>query len=467
MTDQVCYHKQLLALVVMTASVFATSSIPSTSNDDSLFLTPLLDKGDVRRAEERSRVGLDEFVFMPHSHAGFITVDKQLGNHLFFWHFPSRLNNSAPLLMWLNGGPGASSMLGLLWEHGPIEGKASRKGVHLTRRKHTWVGPFSVVYVDNPVGAGYSFSENGKAGYRSTQDGYTNDLYNFVLQFFEMFPEYKTRGFYIGGASYAGKFVPSLAHKIHQQRHNESSEIPLQGIILGAPLFDPLTQCGELFSYLYNLGAISKADMILYRDEMFTFVEQFSNGNQTNLTLNDVAERVLRYNENTLPSFDNYVNDKGGSFKTVEAVMTTAAMRKAVHVGINQNFSVFNLDLFEMFGHDFFVSTKSQLGSLMDNYKVLIYNGDYDVVVNSAMTEGGLMSTPWSKQRQYNESRRTFWQKGDRLKGFYSQTGQFCRVVVHGGGHMAAHDVPDVTLEMVTHFLQHGCIIQGSNETAT
>ncbi|BFZ04952.1 hypothetical protein BsWGS_07991 [Bradybaena similaris] len=462
MTGQGRYEKTLLTLLLLTASVSTAVSTPSsTVNDGPLFLTPLLDRGEVLNAQASSRVSSSE-TFIPRSHAGFITVDKQLGNHLFFWYFPSH-NDSAPLLLWLNGGAGISSMLGLLWENGPMEVTRATTGFSITSRAHTWVGPFSVVYVDNPVGAGYSFSEQGEAGYRVTQDGYTNDLYSFVLQFFELFPEYKTRGFYVSGQSYAGKYVPALAHRIHQHKHN--SEIPLRGIILGAPFFDPFTQGAAFSTYLYGLGVISKADMDIYQDELNDFFKQYQNASLPNITMFDVFVKAFRIQEITLPSLDNYVTEKLADYTTVEAVMTSHSIRSAVHAGSYHNFSVVNHLLNEMFGHDFFVSTKSQLGSLMDNYKVLIYNGDYDVVVNSPMIEAGLMSTPWSKQRQYNESPRIFWQEGDRLKGFYSRTGQFCRVVVHGAGHQVPHDVPDVTLEMVNHFLQHGCITPAANLT--
>ncbi|BFZ04916.1 hypothetical protein BsWGS_07955 [Bradybaena similaris] len=463
MTGQGRYDKTLLTLLVLTARVFTAASTPSsTVNDGPLFLTPLLDRGEVLNAQALSRVSSSE-TFIPRSHAGFITVDKQLGNHLFFWYFPSPVSNSAPLLLWLNGGPGTSSMMGLFWEHGPIEAKRAITGFNITSRAHTWMGPFSVVYVDNPVGVGYSFSEQAEAGYRVTQDGYTNDLYSFVLQFFELFPEYKTRGFYVSGQSYAGKYVPALAHRIHQHKHN--SKIPLRGIILGAPFFDPFTQGAAFSTYLYGLGVISNADMVIYQDELNGFLKQYQIGSLPNVTLNDVLIKVFRTKEVTLPSLDNYVTEKLADYTTVEAVMTSHSIRSAVHVGSNHNFSAVNYGLSDMFGHDFFVSTISQLGCLMDNYKVLIYNGDYDVIVNSAMVEAGLMSTTWSMQRQYNDSRRIFWQEGDRLKGFYSQTGQFCRVVVHGAGHDAPHDVPDVTLEMVTHFLQYGCITPGASLT--
>ncbi|BFZ04923.1 hypothetical protein BsWGS_07962 [Bradybaena similaris] len=463
MTGQGRYEKTLLTLLLLTARVSTAATTPSsTVNDGPLFLTPLLDRGEVLHAQARSRVSSSE-TFIPRSHAGFITVDKQLGKHLFFWYFPSPVSNSAPLLLWLNGGPGITSMLGLLWENGPIEVTQAITGFNITSRAHTWVGPFSVVYVDNPVEVGYSFSEQGEAGYRVTQDGYTNDLYSFVLQFFELFPEYKTRGFYVSGQSYAGKYVPALAHRIHQHKHN--SKIPLRGIILGAPFFDPLTQNVAYFTYLYGLGVISKADMDIYQDELNGFFKQYQRGCLRNITMIDVFLKTFRILDVKLPSFDNYVSEQKADYTTVEAVMTSHSIRSAVHVGSNQNFSSFNYHLYAMFGHDFLVSTKSQLGSLMDNYKVLIYNGDYDVIVNSPMIEAGLMSTPWSKQRQYNKSRRTFWVEGDRLKGFYSRTGQFCRVVVHGAGHQVPHDVPDVTLEMVTHFLQHGCITPGADLT--
>ncbi|CAG5132654.1 unnamed protein product [Candidula unifasciata] len=458
----------LLALIVMAANIFTAASVPTTaSTHESLFLTPLLDQGNIHAAKERSRVAEDTIHNIPASHSGFITVDKELGNHLFFWYFPSQLNASAPLLLWLNGGPAVSSMVGLFWEHGPMEAKMTEEGVELTHRNYTWVGPFSVVYVDNPVGTGYSFSDQGEAGYKATQDGYTADLYSFVLQFFKMFPEHKRRDFYLSGQSYAGKYVPALAYKIHQKNENETNKIPLRGIILGGPYFDPRTQHPAYFSHLYSLGVISKADSLIYRNELFDLHRQFRSGKHTNTTWFEITDTILRYNEIPLQSFDNYVSKQNVEYSTVTAAMMLPEIQRALNVGNNHTFVFPNLNLMNEFIPDFFASSIRKMAFILNNYKVLIFNGDYDLVTSSAVVEAALLATPWLKQNDYRESRRTFWTEDDRLKGFFSQTGQFCRVVVHGAGHQVPHDMPDVSLEMVTHFLQDGCIKLNHNTTSS
>ncbi|CAG5122037.1 unnamed protein product [Candidula unifasciata] len=462
MAGRIWFLKVLVCAAIFIASSSFADNVSSitrfSSDDDSLFLTPLIDKDDIARARTLSEVKLGKLNYELRSHSGYITVDRLLGNHLFFWHFPSQESEKAPLLMWLNGGPAVSSMLGLFWKHGPLEVNTEKYGTNYSLRKHTWVGPFSVVYVDNPVGTGYSFSEVGEAGYKLTQAGYTHDLYNFVLQFFKMFPEYKTRGFYIGGQSYAGKYVPALAHKIYTQRHNESADIPLAGIILGGPYFDPPTESVAFFDFLYAVGAISYYDMERHKANVKTMYQKFLEGGIVKQTFSELFTDLVLLKELPLPSLDNYVTGKPADYNQVQTIMSSPEMRKAVHVGTRRSYFASNDNLSERYGPDVFVSTKPQMAVILDNYKVLIYNGDYDVVVSSAMIEAALMSTKWSLQKEYNNTRRRIWNTPDRLKGFFSYTGKFCRVVVHGAGHQTPHDQPDSSLEMVKGFLYQGCI---------
>ncbi len=45
----------------------------------------------------------------------------------------------------------------------------------------------------------------------------TDDLFEFLQQFFTLFPEYAASPFYAFGESYGGKYAPAIALKIHQE----------------------------------------------------------------------------------------------------------------------------------------------------------------------------------------------------------------------------------------------------------
>ncbi|RUS83657.1 hypothetical protein EGW08_008563 [Elysia chlorotica] len=420
------------------------------------------------------KTALPESLARLESHAGYLTTNKTLKNHLFFWHFASQ-NTNAPLLLWLNGGPAVSSMLGLFWEHGPLEIDPEKYGTgNFGPHNYSWVGPFSVVYVDNPVGTGYSFSESNDAGYRLTQDEYTDDLYQFVIQFLELFPEYQERGVYLGGQSYAGKYVPALGHRIHMEKPAGTSigqigrcgalrspltaGVTLKGVILGGPYYDPETESVAFFDYLYSMGVISHFDMKRHKAKVKEMYFHFTKGIDVETKFSTLFTDLVLLNEIPLPSLDNYVTGQEANYKAVGAVMKTQRMRKAVHVGENQRFFESNDELSELYGPDVLVSTKNKMAVLMDHYNVMIYNGDYDIVVSSVMIEAALLTTPWIGQALYNTSRRQIWKNQQNIKGFYTQTKNFCRVIVHGAGHQTPHDKPAECLEMVTAFLERGCV---------
>jgi vitellogenic carboxypeptidase-like protein len=131
------------------------------------------------------------------SYSGYFTVNETTGSNMFFWYFPAQNGNaSAPLLLWLQGGPGASSMFGLFSENGPFTVAAD--GASLIANPYTWNTEFSLIYIDNPVGAGFSFTQSN-SGYVQNQQDVANDLYSALTQFFQVFPELQTVDFYATG----------------------------------------------------------------------------------------------------------------------------------------------------------------------------------------------------------------------------------------------------------------------------
>jgi vitellogenic carboxypeptidase-like protein len=136
-------------------------------------------------------------------YAGYITVNKTWDSNTFYWFFPAMNGDSkAPLLMWMNGGPGATSLYGLFEELGPFSVDAS--GQNLIPRNTTWNNEFAMVFVDNPVGTGFSYT-NYVQGFNTNEDEVADNLYSFLTQFFAIYPDYAQNEFFVTGESYAGK----------------------------------------------------------------------------------------------------------------------------------------------------------------------------------------------------------------------------------------------------------------------
>lgn len=95
---------------------------------------------------------------------------------------------TAPVAIWLQGGPGASSLFGLLELHGPFQSVFdANNNVVATPNEHAWTKVANVIYIDNPVGAGFSFSDK----LPTTEEEVANDLYEFLIQWFTLFPMYQ------------------------------------------------------------------------------------------------------------------------------------------------------------------------------------------------------------------------------------------------------------------------------------
>ena len=80
-------------------------------------------------------------------------------HHLFYWFFRHQ-DPLAPLILWINGGPGASSMFGLFLENGPLRIEVTGPGLDdrkLLPAEFAWTDTYNVIFVDQPVNTGFSF----------------------------------------------------------------------------------------------------------------------------------------------------------------------------------------------------------------------------------------------------------------------------------------------------------------------
>ncbi|CAG9333705.1 unnamed protein product [Blepharisma stoltei] len=166
------------------------------------------------------------------TYSGYLDIPNSNGKSLHYVLVESQSNPATdPLVLWLNGGPGCSSLDGFIYEHGPFVFPDS--GTTLFKNQYSWNTNASVIYLESPAGVGFSIL--GDISNNSTDDEITaHDSLQAILQFFQKFPEYRYHDFYITGESYAGIYVPTLAYNVLMYNsYSHHNSINLKGIAVG------------------------------------------------------------------------------------------------------------------------------------------------------------------------------------------------------------------------------------------
>ncbi|XP_073285111.1 serine carboxypeptidase-like 45 isoform X1 [Primulina huaijiensis] len=406
-------------------------------------------------------------------YSGYITID-QVQKRAFFYYFVEAETepDSKPLVLWLNGGPGCSSLgAGAFSEHGPFK----PSGNILVKNDYSWNKEANMIYLESPAGVGFSYSTN-KSYYKSVDDEMTaKDNLVFLENWFDKFPEYKNRDFYISGESYAGHYVPQLANLIVQSK----AEINLKGIAIGNPLLEFNTDFNSRAEYLWSHGLLSDA---AYHE--FTFVcnysqirRQYQNG-----ALTPVCSRVIRLVSAEIGKFiDSYdvtldvcLSSVLGQSKVLnqlqqdepkidvcvedetDVYLNRKDVQKAFHanlIGVNK-WSICS-DVLHYYFQDLETPTIGILGSLVKSkIRVLVYSGDQDSVlpltgtrtlVNNLAKEMGLNTTV-----SYSA-----WFEGRQVGGWTQIYGDFLSfATIRGASHEAPYSQPKRSLVLFGSFVR-------------
>ncbi|XP_072981765.1 serine carboxypeptidase 1-like [Typha angustifolia] len=194
-------------------------------------------------------------------YAGYITVDEDRGRNLFYYFVESETNpETDPVVLWLNGGPGCSSFDGFIYEHGPFNFESGGKPGSLPRlhlNPYSWSKVSNMIYLDSPAGVGLSYSNN-ISDYKTGDLKTASDSHTFLLKWFEQYPEFLTNPFYISGESYAGVYVPTLAHEVVKGIHGGAKPtLNFKGYMVGNGVADTVFDGDALVPFAHGMGLIS------------------------------------------------------------------------------------------------------------------------------------------------------------------------------------------------------------------
>ena len=150
------------------------------------------------------------------SYAGLLPISNgSTDRELYFWFFPSQNPNATDeITIWLNGGPGCSSLEGFLQENGPFQWQYGT--FEPVPNPWTWVNLTNVVWVEQPVGTGFS---QGTVEAKSEVD-VAHEFMGFFQNFVDLF-SLQGRKVYIAGESYAGMYIPYIASEMLDAENTE------------------------------------------------------------------------------------------------------------------------------------------------------------------------------------------------------------------------------------------------------
>merc|ERR1711871_227289 len=430
------------------------------------------------------------------SFAGYLPVS---GNKfLFHWyHEATSAPSSKPVVLWLNGGPGCSSLGGMFTELGPY---VLDENLNITYNPFAWNKAANILFMEQPAGVGFSYPGGAR------NDSLTaDDTYEGLVQFFASHPEPANRPFYVAGESYGGHYVPNIVKRV-QEGNNEGTnpKINLVGFAVGngytdwqldfnanvengrfhaltsQAIFDEANKaCAGDFARCFwprdgvtcpddCNAAVSKATENAMDDsiDIYDIYEDVCLSPEGDLVHSQMStlkaergkqrERMLRsksiFGKGTTisPVFDTCIDN------FVATYLNQPAVQKAI--GIHPG-TISGGKWSDCGGVDYHFNYESELPNYRrwaseGDLQILIYNGDADSILshmgNSAWINQGLnltKSAEWAK-----------WRGSDRqVAGYFEQYKTagipLTFLTVKGAGHMVPKDRPRHALDMFSQFL--------------
>jgi len=387
---------------------------------------------------------------------GYIDVGR---GKIFYWFFRARNKpKTAPVLLWLTGGPGCSSAIALFFENGPYH--IDKGGRTLRKNKDSWNEQAHTIFVDQPVGTGFSTARN----YVVNEEQVSHDMKIFLEKFMDNHKDIKGNHFFIAGESYAGHYIPAIGAYI--ARH--SKEINLKGVAIGNGLVSPYYQYPAYSAYAYEKQKINdiskkildgtlKACQVLIRYNLWplaTFVCQFSLIYVMGIPL--------------YPWFNPYDITKKCDhpplcydFSDLHTFLANRDIQNIIKTEV-KSFQSCNFIVRIFLLADWWFDFADDVRYLLDDKKlaVMVYSGDRDFICNWRGSEEWTHKFAWSKEKEFDKLHYKNWNETypdwEKNPAEYKAVGNFSFIRVYDAGHMVPMDKPEYSLKMINEFMYNG-----------
>ncbi|KAH9755854.1 serine carboxypeptidase-like 18 [Citrus sinensis] len=396
---------------------------------------------------------------------GYVGVGESEEAQLFYYFVKSEKNpKEDPLLLWLTGGPGCSAFSGLAYEIGPVNFNTVEYNGSLPTLRlnpYSWTKEASILFVDSPVGTGFSYARTPHAS-QTGDFKQVHHLDQFLRKWLMDHPEFISNPFYVGGDSYSGITVPALVQRISNENEEDIKPlINLQGYILGNPRTDMVVEQNSQIPFAHGMGLISNE---LYESLKITCGGEYVNVDPNNKDcLNDIQtfsknhtsvcpiyclKRVLNF---ILPLTRHQNAKFSYGYLLARYWDNDHNVRKALHVrqGSKGEWIRCNYDL--PYTHEIGNSFSYHVSLSTKGYRSLIYSGDHDMLIPFLGTEAWIKSLNYSIVDDWRP-----WILHSQVAGYTrTYSNQMTYATVKGGGHTAPEYRPAECYAMFQRWINH------------
>ncbi|CCJ31151.1 unnamed protein product [Pneumocystis jirovecii] len=395
-------------------------------------------------------------------HSGYIVANDRNNNSFFFLLANNRyLIDKQRLVIWLNGGPGCSSMDGAFLENGPFKFSARNM---LIENQGGWNEFSNVLFVDQPAGTGFSYSlpENFAEGLPKA----TEDFITFLDGFFDLFPQFKEDDLYIAGESYAGQYIPYIATAILERNKKENNKhYNLKGLLIGNGWISPLAQYSSYLPFAVENKLVKKGSDLEKKVEEATqsCKTAISAGDKESMSICDrilelIVQPEYRDDKRCINIYDYRLRASSCDVNwprelpyLVEYLRKPETMN-ALNIDSDKHilWEECNLRVTERFITHRSPSSFELLPKILDeiNFSFL----------KLLSTESIISEMEWNGRKGFRKKDGTIaakykWTFMDKLVGYYQYDRNLTYVLIKDASHMVPYDKPLETQDMLNRFL--------------
>uniref|UniRef100_A0A0D9VUU8 Carboxypeptidase n=1 Tax=Leersia perrieri TaxID=77586 RepID=A0A0D9VUU8_9ORYZ len=420
---------------------------------------------------------------------GYVQVRPKA--HLFWWYYksPQRVSSPGkpwPTVLWLQGGPGASGVgLGNFLEVGPLD-------VNLKPRDSTWLHKADLIFVDNPVGVGYSYAEDPSVLVTTDWQAAT-DATELVKALAKEIPNLQSSPLFLVAESYGGKYAATLGVSLARAIRAGELKLTLGGVALGdswispedftlsyTPLLldvsrlddnagDEATKKAATVKDQITAGQLADSqrswvDLLNFIDKKSASVDMYnflldSGMDPVSVDLPAASSSSMSMSNTQAMKYSTYLgtqeSDSGAN--TIDGIMNGVIKEKLKIIPKNIKWQELSDPVYNALVNDFMRPRINEVDELLSyGINVTVYNGQLDVICSTIGAEAWVKKLKWDGLKNFLSLPRQPLQCGSSkgTKAFVRSFKNLHFYWILGAGHFVPADQPCIALSMISSITQ-------------